>query len=363
MKIAFFGLVNSFDFDHIGGLDSLTRLLAQQLVKFGDEVHFVHYGAQQRAHHSLDDRLHLQYFLSIGEAFEYLDGHNFEHVVSIYVLPSDRLQFAGFRKAKGASIQFHHIYSIWAESRIKRELLFVEARLFPYNGYLFCLSPRFFRYVSQWSRRAAMLWPPVAEAYFCAPDEKENHGTLRIAYAGRVDPGKGTGQAIEVFRRLANYPDIEMRLSGYAWSHMPETVRLHESLIKDPRITYEPVEFEKWSPDVDARLMSFLRKTDILLLPYRNLSSTIDTPLLLLEGMANLCAIITPPFGDLHDTYGQSIFNLTGGWETEAVVGLVEKAHDHLRDERVRLYRQNANLRFDVPSVTEGFRKSLRECV
>jgi len=363
MKIVFIGFKDSFDYNHIGGTDSIVRRLANELANLGDSVHFVHYGATTNKGCCIDQKICLKYFKTFSEALKYLKSIECGHVVSIYLKCQDRLHFARFRRSQKERFRFHHIYSGWNDLRLKRELLFAEARCFPFDGKLFCLSQRIYTCVSKWSKSAELLLPPVPESYFCNPEDKPEDGKLRITYAGRLDPGKGTSEAVDVFRHLAGWPNIETRVCGFAWSHRHETIQMHETLLVDPNIVYEPVYYERWSPKTDENLMHILRDTDILLLPYRKLSSTVDTPVLLLEGMANLCAIITPPLGDLHKTYGYSEFNLCDGWSTDTVVKLIENARSHLGSERHRLMQRNAFLGFEVNSAVTRFRKLLCESV
>ncbi len=359
MNIAFLGFDRSIDFAHIGGMDSLVRRLALRLAELGDQIEFVHYDAEEEKSERPCDGIELRYFKRLDDALEHLVSSDCDHVVSIYLRPRERLAYARFRRAQKKSIWFHHVYSCWHESRIKRELLFAEARRFPFNGTLFCISPRIHQYVSRWAPRAALLWPSVPNSFFCQPEEKTNPEKLCLTYAGRIDHGKGITSVLEVFERLAAYNDIETHLCGFAWSHQSKTVRLHERLLADSNIRYEMVKYEGWSPQVEENLRLLLRKTDILLLPYKKLSSTIDTPLLLLEGMANLCAVITPALGDLYETYGNSEFNLGDNWNADGVVGLVQNSRMFLEDERQRLQKRNSLLQFNTNSVVEKFRRLL----
>jgi glycosyltransferase involved in cell wall biosynthesis len=360
LKIAFFGLVNSFEFKHIGGVDSIIRRLSLSLAKLGDHVDLVLYGAAQNESHHIQENIQQKLFQTFIAALGWLKGQ-YDHIVCVYLKPWDRIRFAHFRKEQDKCTIFHHFYFGWNESRLKRELLFSEAKFWPFNGYLFCISPRIHRYVSQWASRAELIFPAVPESYFCDFYDKSNNGKLRVTYAGRIDVGKGVIEAVEVCRQLTGRIDAETHICGFVWPHKQQTIQLHKKLLSDNNIVYEPVDYKYWTPQVDDNLMRLLRQSDILLLPYRKLSSTIDTPLLLLEAMANLCAVITPSLGDLHEIYGPSYFNLRDGWSTNAVVRLIENARGHLEAERHRLTQQNASLHFDTKSVVEKFRKFLYE--
>ncbi len=359
-RIAFFGLANTVNFHHIGGLDSLVRRLSLALAEMGDEVELIHYGAQHDEEDCFGPRVVQRYFQSLGSALQHVRKHS-EHVVSFYLLPRDRPAFARFRRRHRKSMTFHHLYSVLSESGLKKRLLFADARISPFNGRLFCISPRLHRSVAKWTSAATLLLPPVPADFFCQMHDRPRDGKLRVLYAGRLDPAKGVCEAEAVFHRLADRKDIETMICGYAWDDQAESVAVHERLLADRSIVYDHADYRSWSPVADEHLRDLLRQADVLLLPYRRLSSTIDMPLLLLEAMASLCAVITPDLGDLKQTYGDSCFALENGWDTETVVNMVEDAEPRLETERRRLTQQNTVLRFDVQSVAEGFQDAINE--
>jgi glycosyltransferase involved in cell wall biosynthesis len=361
LRIAFFGLADSFDPRHIGGTNSIVRRIAAALAAMGDEVDLVLYGCDHDATESIGERVEVLRFRVFDDALRALKG-DYRHVITVYLKPHDRLIYAWFRKSHAGRIVFHHFYVDWRPSSLRRKVFFAEAQLVPFNGWLFCISPRIHRHVSRWDRRSVLLLPPVCEAFFCQPADKPDSGTLRITYAGRVDPLKGTHEAIDVMSRFCGRDDVQTCISGFAWSHKADTMALHEKLLAHPGIKYQPVDYHEWSPEVDGNLALLLRKTDIFLLPYRELSSTIDTPLLLLEAMAALCAVVTPPMGDLHEIYGDSEFNLSNSWNSDEATALIEKNRSRLCAERSRLVRRRSDLRFDTQSVTEKLRKCLIGC-
>ena len=224
------------------------------------------------------------------------------------------------------------------------------------------MSPRIYQHVSKWSKRAVLLLPSVEEKYFLKPSEKNISDKLRITYLGRVDPGKGTMSAVEIVRRLASQKNIESRICGFSWPRLPDTVSLEKKLLVDSNIRYESVKPDKWTDVVDDNLRTLLHETDILLLPYHKLSSTIDTPLLLLEGMASLCAIITKPLGDIPGIYGKSKFLISSESFIDDTTTLLKNlSFDDLAKERKRVYDKNKKINFATGAVVEIFINAIKE--
>ena len=106
------------------------------------------------------------------------------------------------------------------------------------------------------------------------------------------------------------------------------------------------------------RLPHILRDTDILLLPYQKLSSTIDTPVLLLEGMASLCAILTRPLGDIPEIYGASRLLLS---EPAAAAPIILESRDFLEEERQRIRRRNQELGFGLDQILNQFIQAIAQ--
>jgi glycosyltransferase involved in cell wall biosynthesis len=358
MTIAFFGLHGTFDYHHIGGTDAIVRRLSEALVQRGHAVHLVTFGAPADGDEVVKPGLDIHVRCSFRDALALL-ADSADHVLSIYIPPWLRPIYAAFRHQLRQRIRFHHLYAGTSESRLKQHLLFADAWLAPYSGALFCLSPRLEARVRKWSDRAVLLLPPVPDDYFLGPDQKGTAERLRVTYMGRVDPGKGTMQAYQLFRRLQETGRFETRVCGYPWSRCPETVRLHRELLAQDDVRYEPTEFEAYSPAVDEHVRAILTETDVLFLPYQRLSSTIDTPLVMLEGMAHLCAVVTRPLGDLPWVYGHARLMFDDLTDLRTVECLLWNLAAQLPEERQRLYQHVATLGFRATLVANRFLEGL----
>jgi glycosyltransferase involved in cell wall biosynthesis len=177
---------------------------------------------------------------------------------------------------------------------------------------------------------------------------------------GRLDPNKGAGVTIQLFKRLAKrYSDIQTHIFGYAWHWDLASQRLHEALLKQREITYTPANQSIYNHQTDFRLRQILSNTDILFLPYIRLSSTIDTPLVLLEGMAHLCAVVTRPLGDLPYVYGRQKYMFTDLNSFANIESSILKLRYNLENEQRRIHRQNEKLKYRTSQITRLFLKHL----
>jgi glycosyltransferase involved in cell wall biosynthesis len=361
MKITFFGLQNSFDYFQIGGTESFVRRITLQLIDEGKEVDYILYDSKESKELNPVPGLTIKYFKSIKEALNAM-RKGYQHIVEIYLFPKDRLKFAMFRRKNCQSISFHFIYFSWPDSSLKRKLYFSEAKLFPYNGKLFCISERQYDYVRRWAKNAVYLLPPVPEDYFLKPEEKPVNKRIKVTFLGRIDPGKGINEVIEILIALKNNKGFECTIYGI---HIPEhkgSLKIHKWLKNQNNIRYIEVDRQKYTPAVEKFVKDVLKNTDIFLQPYQKLSSTIDTPLLLLEAMASLCVVVTKPFGNIPDIYGKSRFLISPERFVQDSIKLLNNiSYDDLVVERKRLYGLNKRLNFITSTVSERFINAINE--
>lgn len=358
MKIAFFGAYGSFDHFRIGGTESFARRLAAGLQGQGCQADLVIYGSPASCRHTLASGAGCFYFGSLSRTLQFLQ-ENHTHVVAIYVRPPDRLVYARFRQANRGRLQFHQVLFSWPDSWLKRQAIFLEARLFSVNGSLFCVSPRIYRRLSHYSRRAVLLLPPVPEDFFLKPSAKPKNDKIKITYIGRTEPGKGIEEVIELFTGLKDCPEVELEIHGYHHASSRTAAHFHRRLGRQKEVRYFHRPYDSYNPGLDQEVRRILKGTDILVLPYRKLSSTIDTPLLLLEGMASLCAVATRPFGDIPLIYGPGPFLFDGANGIASLTGLLLAGKGMLQGERHRLWRRHRALDYGAKAVAACFLRAI----
>ena len=353
MLIRCFGVDTSFDYHQIGGTDSYFRRLGEELCRREHQVEFIHYGCPQDERSQPGPSFRIKKFRSFRDALDELAGSGGPILVNA-VKAKDRLQFIRFRHRMRRRLDFYMVYSLFAHTRVGRIKHFLEAMLYPYRPGTICMSRRLAEYVKTIRNRAETLLPPVPVGYFAKPEEKGRRDKLVVGYIGRLENGKGAPEAIELIEALSHRDDIELRVSGYSFNGTPGSRHLAGRLARNENIIYKKRNHQGWTPELEKQLALDLRDIDVLLLPYRRIASSIDTPLLLLEGMAGLCCCVTPPQGDIPRIYGDSPFLISGD-------NFVRQAHDLLTNgirslidkEKKRIHSRIQQLRVDTPSSTD----------
>lgn len=354
-NIVFFGIVESFDFWQIGGMESYLRRSAFELTKAGKDVHFVQYGSDSVVAERAFPGISLYRYKFLEDALAHL-SQQASIVLVIALYRKDRLKFIRFRRTNRNRITFYFVASYWGKSWIRRKCYFLESYIYPNNGGVLCMSPRLLKTSGSKRVRAELLLPPVPKEYFVKPNDKSLNSKITVTYVGRTAPSKGTDEAFKIFTQLRGEPNIQTQMCGYTFKNDRESSSIHKLLISQSDIKYIFENHNRWSENTDEKLILTLKETDILLLPYQSLRTTIDVPLLLLEGMAANCCIITKPIGDIPNIYGDSSFILPIKDFVPNAVALIKQAQRDvqvLKKERYRVASQVAKLSFDTESISK----------
>lgn len=353
MKISFLGTRSSFDYFQIGGVESFIRRLSHKIIEDGHSVEYILYGNKENRNISSFDNFFLRYCKEFKDSLK-IAQHS-QHCINIYIQPKDRLRYIDFRKRSKATL-FHHIFWGWPDSIIRRKFYFGDAQLFPYNGKLFCLSRRQYNHLRKWSGNVVPILPPVPENYFLRPEDKHNDERIKITFLGRIDSGKGIEEVIEIFNKLEGNNKFICSLYGIYMQDNMQSLSIHNFLSQQNKIRYFQVDRQNYSPSIEDFVGKVLKETDIFMQPIRELSSTIDTPLLILEAMASLCAVITKPLGNIPDIYGKSRFLLPEKNYLSNVVNLLKNiTHEEIVEERKRICSRNNELNYRADKVAKVF--------
>ena len=361
MKITFVAAKGTYDYTQIGGTDSFVRRLTAGILENDKniKIEWLFYNSKKEDIINHSSRFVSKYFLSFDDLLEYISEEKPAHVVCGWIYPSDRLKFADFRK-NNRSILFHKLEFFYPKNLLVKSIKISEYLLYPYNGNIYCVSKRLFNFVKKWCNNVVYLLPPVPEDYFLTPEQKPVNNKIKITFLGRTDPRKGITEVIGLFKILKDNSHFECTIYGTYIRDDKEAFNIRNWLKRQDEITYVEHERQNFTPSIEEKVRQILKETDVFVQPYRSLDSTLDTPLLLLEAMASLCAVVTTAVGDVPALYGNRGFIVDSKYFVpDTLRVLSEISVDKLILERERVYRRNLNLDFKTSSVGKKFLESL----
>ena len=285
--IAFAGHKESINFHKIGGTDAIIRRFSNYL-SLNSSVYIFTYGSLIESRVEISPNILIINFITIDTMLNYIESNKISNIFCIYIKPFDRIKILLRRLGKSKSV-YHTIITVHNEKAWKRWALFIES-IITYNGYKCCVSDRITQKVLVLTRKAVTLYPPVDDSFF-VKKERNNNKKIRIAYMGRLDYGKGADIAIEYFKKSNLSKDqYEFFVYSYPWENDKFSMKLHVELKKQSQITYVEASLNQ---NNDTKLKESIDDVDVFLLPYRFMTSTVDTPLVILEVAARGKEVIT----------------------------------------------------------------------
>ena len=291
MKIAFIGYYDSFQYNKIGGSDSIVRRLSNYLSK-KHEIYLLSYGSRVFSIENLKKNINQGFFKTFDEMLQYIDKESITNSVCVYICPRDYLKLFIF-KIKIRKLFFHALIMAYEKNAIRR-LLFFSITSALYNGHFFCISKRIFQGMKVFSKKAMLILPPVDDNFFSTGTVcSERKDKIRISYLGRLDYGKGADLAYNFFMN-SQLDNSKYEFHMYAYPHKNDSfsMDLHDKLLKQNKIIYHETQLYGHSEKVDNFLARLIDCSDIFLLPYRFIDSTIDMPLVPMEIMSRGKAFI-----------------------------------------------------------------------
>lgn len=282
-RITLLGAAGAMEAEHIGGNGSLLRRLRDGWRRMGLDVDLIIVDGKEDSSEGGESVSRVS---SLQEASDHLldRGGGGHHVCVVYLTPAQRLLFAGLRQGLQRHLVLHDWRLVLSDNGWRRRCMFADHAVRSYNGRVFGLSPRIVREASRFSSRAALFFPPVPEELFFL--ERRRRHRPRIGYVGRIDSGKGSTLLAPLGERLVSCGMNRLAVYGYSWPHRPRSVELFEEVAAAAGVEFHPVSMNQGGAQSDRDLALILSDLDILLLPYRTGSASLDSPALVLEAMA-----------------------------------------------------------------------------
>lgn len=295
-KIAFVGHKDAINFHKIGGTDAIVRRLATVLAQT-QEVYVLTYADAEPGKTKIGPNITHIRCLNFDTLLVAIEAKGITDAVTIYLRGADRLKLIW----RSSSARFHTILTTYNSKPFKRWILFLLS-FSCFNGVKFVVSERLYKALSVWSKHVVLLWPPVQDEFFLKPEPKPKDAKRRISYMGRLDWGKGADIAVQFFETTGLDPELyEFFVYGYPWKDNPFSMSMHNQLLSHPKITYVEATLVDDLGAMDRSLRSCIDDTDVFLLPYREMLSTIDSPLVPMEVVARGKPYVTTDIEGLPD--------------------------------------------------------------
>jgi glycosyltransferase involved in cell wall biosynthesis len=360
MKIAFFGAKKFSDYYKIGGFESFIRRLATGLINSDNQVEYILYDSPADSSIEVLPNLTVRYFQDFAKASHRLLRGSYDHVFRSGLYRAHRLKYLLLQRSSRSSTKWHHLFLFWPDSSLKRLITMIDGLFSAPNGVFFCVSPRQYRAISRFHQNTCHIFPPVPEKYFVSPENRKINEKIHVTFLGNLTHDKFIEEVINLFQRLHKSQKFHFVIFG-THDHLNRySVAMHERLQLQDDIQYVHIDLKNYSAEVDLLVANILKDTDVFVQPYRTLKNTLDTPLLLLEAMAALCAVITTPLGSVPDIYGQSRFLLPLKSLPEQAENLLKSlTWEDLQAERNRIFKRNQELDFHLANVLKKMKAVL----
>ncbi len=141
-------------------------------------------------------------------------------------------------------------------------------------------------------------YPPISQVYISklAPPKGIKE---KILFAGRLSRDKGLDVVLDVYKKLSK-DKFYLGIIGYFSTDADK--KYYEEKLK--RVDLDFLQIISPVTKLVAQNRLPLNEYNILLLPYQDLAPTLDTPLLILEGLSSQCKVITSDIGSLSSIKG-----------------------------------------------------------
>lgn len=298
-RICFLGATDACDPMKIGGCESFTRRLAIGLSQRDYSITIVLYGAEKNETRKdfLAKNVTLQYHKTFLGALKGVSKSKSEIVFELYIHKRYYPFYLAY-KYKNREKKFAVVFMTSAESVIKKWFRKKFKIMFCKN--VFAVSPHLVEKLTGDGIEPKLLLPPVPDSYF-QPFGNKSTSKIVISYLGRIDENKGAGELEKILDGLLDSDSITIHIRGYYVFSDKKSVKLHETFMELSGVNYLATQKKEcfYLPETEKDVVEFLSETDILVLPYKNLKGTVELPLLVLEGLAAGCVVLSTDVGDV----------------------------------------------------------------
>lgn len=293
MQFTFVVDINKFSVDRIGGTDSYLRRLIYVLRRNNHSVKLIRYDKKKKIK-NLKNENSIDTFYTFEELYNYINSLD-SNVFICYLNVFDRFRFLINRLFFSSKKNVNLILFFYPNSFLKKLIRFLEIFLSDYENVI-CVSERILKFVKIFKKNAYLIPPIVPEYYTDIGLEKVKNMEIykkkslkNALFLGRIDPKKGINEVIKLVKK-SDY--LKWTISGiFINSDQPQDIIKKLYDLTDVELIIE--DRNKFSDEIELKVSNYMKKNDFFFQPYRNLETTLDLPLLILEAQACGCIVLT----------------------------------------------------------------------
>ena len=276
MTIAFVGSSRTIDPFTLGGIQTIIKELASYLVKQGNDVTFHQIDRYKKGEHELETPTGIIpiHYGSVGDIRKTLLTRRFDVINFIqtpFANPVFTIRFyLKKRVSRTTTTKFIFTYPPFRQAVFFQP---IKYRWLIDKCYTF--SWRLQEEVKSVTPHVCFLHPPVSDVFFRHRRTDTSKNKACLMYSGRLSRDKGLDVVIDVFQRM-DRQKYRLVIAGYFASAEDRTI--YEEKLKS--LNLDELIMLETNRLPDEFTHPPLHRCDILLLPYQNMTPTVDLPLI-----------------------------------------------------------------------------------
>ncbi|MCD6241312.1 glycosyltransferase [Candidatus Bathyarchaeota archaeon] len=343
MRILFVVSSNSFDFHRLGGIETSIKELALFLVSEHNDVtiYQINKAKKGKAEITTDFRPITIHYGNISDIRKKLLLSKFD-VINFIHTPFESMLFTVLFLVKKYLFKITTTKFFFTYPPFRKHDSFQVIKYKYLIDKCFTFSKRLMDEVKLRTSNVYFLVPPVSDYFFKLHGERKQNSKINIMYLGRLSKDKGLDLVIDIYQNLDRNRYC-LRICGYFANENDRLFylkKLNSLALNELKIVERNTQLSFFTyPPID--------NCDILLLPYQNLTGSVDLPLLVLEGVVSGCKVITSSIGDIPLLKG-NIYCVTNFHNAEDFVCMIEK----VANKRAKKYNYNE---FSIKSIGKKY--------
>lgn len=210
-----------------------------------------------------------------------------------YLNLSDRMKFYFYKNFFCRNKKIFLILFFFPDTILKKICRVIEFGILRYTA-IVCVSKRIKKFVQKYYGKSYFLPPIIPGSYIkkglSKLQESSNKKLNKALFLGRIDKRKGILEVLKIAKFTKDF--INWTISGIKIdSDKPQSIL--KELKEMDYIKFIMNNREEYKPTIENDVIEYFYKNDFFLQPYKNLKSTVDLPLLILEAQACGCIVIT----------------------------------------------------------------------